>query len=82
MYISRYSCFYSLCHVAVRLKAEQRETSWVIFNPDLLFFGDNNFFAPFQDLSVILTWQYLPTPLFHSQFHLFPNTISHPAGFN
>lgn len=67
------------------MKAKQREASRVIFNPALLFLGIITFFfffAPSQDVSVILTWQYLPTPLFHSQFHLLPNTISHSAGFN
>lgn len=67
------------------MKAEQREASRVIFNPASLFSGIITFlffFALSQDLSVILTWQYLPTPLFHSQFHLLPNAISHSAGFN
>lgn len=68
------------------MKAEQREALRVIFNPALLFSGiitfSPFFFSPSLDLSVILTWQYLPTPLFHSQFHLLPNAISHSAGFN
>lgn len=71
------------------MKAEQREALRVIFNPASLFSGiitfffSSSFFRPLSlDLSVILTWQYLPTPLFHSQFHLLPNAISHSAGFN
>lgn len=70
------------------MKAEQREALRVIFNPASLFSGIITFFfflfffALSLDLSVILTWQYLPTPLFHSQFHLLPNAISHSAGFN